>query len=35
METDISALATANSAQAKAHAQSQINRFIKRLYPQN
>ncbi len=32
--TDISALATANSAQAKAHAQSQINRFIKRLYPQ-
>ena len=35
MGTDISALATANSAQAKAHAQSQINRFIKRLYPQN
>lgn len=33
MGTDISALATANSAQAKAHAQSQINRFIKRLYP--
>lgn len=33
--TDISMLATANSAQAKAHAQSQINRFIKRLYPQN
>ena len=33
--TDISTLATANSAQAKAHAQSQINRFIKRLYPQN
>jgi carbon dioxide concentrating mechanism protein CcmN len=35
MGSDISALATANSAQAKAHAQSQINRFIKRLYPQN
>lgn len=34
-ETDISTLAIANSAQAKAHAQSQINRFIKRLYPQN
>jgi carbon dioxide concentrating mechanism protein CcmN len=33
--TDISALTSANSAQAKAHAQSQINRFIKRLYPQN
>ena len=33
--TDISTLAIANSAQAKAHAQSQINRFIKRLYPQN
>jgi carbon dioxide concentrating mechanism protein CcmN len=32
---DISTLAIANSAQAKAHAQSQINRFIKRLYPQN
>lgn len=32
---DIAALAIANSAQAKAHAQSQINRFIKRLYPQN
>jgi carbon dioxide concentrating mechanism protein CcmN len=35
MGTDISTLAIANSAQAKAHAQSQINRFIKRLYPQN
>jgi carbon dioxide concentrating mechanism protein CcmN len=33
--TDIASLAIANSAQAKAHAQSQINRFIKRLYPQN
>ena len=33
--TDISTIATANSAQAKAHAQAQINRFIKRLYPQN
>jgi carbon dioxide concentrating mechanism protein CcmN len=33
--TDIAALAIANSAQAKAYAQSQINRFIKRLYPQN
>ncbi|OIP76534.1 MAG: hypothetical protein AUK48_05660 [Oscillatoriales cyanobacterium CG2_30_44_21] len=32
---DISTLATANSAQAKAFAQSQINRFIKRLYPLN
>ncbi|PZV17364.1 MAG: hypothetical protein DCF20_05870 [Pseudanabaena sp.] len=32
---DISTLTTANAAQAKAHAQSQINRFIKRLYPQN
>jgi carbon dioxide concentrating mechanism protein CcmN len=32
---DLAALAIANSAQAKAHAQSQINRFIKRLYPQN
>lgn len=29
------ALVGANSAQAKAHAQAQINRFIKRLYPQN
>ncbi|NUN64926.1 hypothetical protein HCU40_09210 [Pseudanabaena biceps] len=28
-------LVGANSAQAKAHAQAQINRFIKRLYPQN
>jgi len=35
LETDISLLVTANSAQAKAHAQSQINRFIKRLYPHN
>ncbi|MEA5476830.1 hypothetical protein VB774_04275 [Pseudanabaena galeata UHCC 0370] len=35
LETDIATLVTANSAQAKAHAQSQINRFIKRLYPQN
>ena len=35
MESDISALVNANSAQAKAYAQSQINRFIKRLYPQN
>lgn|GEM_PF-607911 len=35
LETDIANLVTANSAQAKAHAQSQINRFIKRLYPQN
>jgi carbon dioxide concentrating mechanism protein CcmN len=35
MGSDISALTSANSAQAKAHAQSQINRFIKRLYPQN
>ena len=35
IETDITTLVAANSAQAKAHAQSQINRFIKRLYPQN
>ncbi|OYQ64590.1 hypothetical protein B9G53_10840 [Pseudanabaena sp. SR411] len=35
MGLDIVTLTTANSAQAKAHAQSQINRFIKRLYPQN
>jgi carbon dioxide concentrating mechanism protein CcmN len=35
LETDISTLTAANSAIAKAHAQSQINRFIKRLYPQN
>lgn len=34
-ETDIVNLTTANSAQAKAYAQSQINRFIKRLYPNN
>ncbi|ELS34095.1 MULTISPECIES: hypothetical protein [Pseudanabaena] len=34
MEADMSALAV-NSAQAKAYAQSQINRYIKRLYPQN
>ncbi|TYQ27715.1 hypothetical protein [Pseudanabaena sp. UWO310] len=33
-EADMSALAV-NSAQAKAYAQSQINRYIKRLYPQN
>jgi carbon dioxide concentrating mechanism protein CcmN len=33
--TDITTLVAANSALAKAHAQSQINRFIKRLYPQN
>jgi len=35
MGLDMAALTIANSAQAKAHAQSQINRFIKRLYPQN
>ncbi len=35
IETDITTLVAANSTQAKAHAQSQINRFIKRLYPQN
>ncbi len=33
--TDMTVLVTANSAQAKAYAQSQINRYIKRLYPQN
>ncbi|MCY7333410.1 MAG: hypothetical protein LH649_12310 [Pseudanabaena sp. CAN_BIN31] len=35
IETDITTLVAANSTQAKAHAQLQINRFIKRLYPQN
>jgi len=35
IETDITTLVAAHSVQAKAHAQSQINRFIKRLYPQN
>jgi uncharacterized protein YqgV (UPF0045/DUF77 family) len=35
LETDITTLVAAHSVQAKAHAQSQINRFIKRLYPQN
>lgn len=33
--TDLANLSTANAAQAKAYAQSQINRYIKRLYPQN
>ncbi|MBD2187037.1 LbetaH domain-containing protein [Pseudanabaena mucicola] len=33
--TDLATLTAANSAQAKAYAQSQINRYIKRLYPQN
>jgi carbonic anhydrase/acetyltransferase-like protein (isoleucine patch superfamily) len=33
--TDLASLSIANSAQAKAYAQSQINRYIKRLYPQS
>ena len=32
-DSSISTLATANSAQAKAYAQAQINRYIKRLFP--
>ncbi|MBD2175411.1 hypothetical protein H6F42_00595 [Pseudanabaena sp. FACHB-1998] len=32
---DVTALSTANSAQAKAYAQAQINRYIKRLFPLN
>lgn len=32
---DVTALSMANSAQAKAYAQAQINRYIKRLFPQN
>ncbi len=35
MGSDISTITSANSAQAKAYAQSQINRYIKRLFPQN
>jgi hypothetical protein len=30
---DTSSLVSSNSAQAKAYAQSQINRYIKRLFP--
>ena len=33
--SDLTTINAANSAQAKAYAQSQINRFIKRLYPNN
>ncbi len=32
---NVSTLTDANSAQSKAYAQSQINRYIKRLFPQN
>ena len=35
LEANISTLTDANSAQSKAYAQSQINRYIKRLFPQN
>jgi carbon dioxide concentrating mechanism protein CcmN len=34
-EVDINALVESNSAQAKAYAKSQINRYIKRIFPQN
>lgn len=33
--SDLTIINAANSAQAKAYAQSQINRYIKRLFPQN
>jgi len=33
--SDLATINSANSAQAKAYAQSQINRYIKRLFPQN
>ena len=33
--SDLATISSANSAQAKAYAQSQINRYIKRLFPQN
>ncbi len=35
IEPDTSALVNANSAQAKAYGQSQINRYIKRIFPNN
>lgn len=35
LDANISTLTDANSAQSKAYAQSQINRYIKRLFPQN
>ena len=35
LEANISTLTDTNSAQSKAYAQSQINRYIKRLFPQN
>ncbi len=34
-ELEISTLVNANSAQAKAYGQSQINRYIKRIFPNN
>lgn len=33
--SDLTTINAANSAQAKAYAQAQINRYIKRLFPQN
>jgi len=33
--SDLNTINAANSAQAKAYAQAQINRYIKRLFPQN
>jgi carbon dioxide concentrating mechanism protein CcmN len=35
LAADTSSLVSSNSAQAKAYAQSQINRYIKRLFPNN
>ena len=35
LAADTSSLVTNNSSQAKAYAQSQINRYIKRLFPNN
>ena len=35
IESDTSTLVNANSAQAKAYGQSQINRYIKRIFPNN
>ncbi|MDX2254537.1 MAG: hypothetical protein NW214_03385 [Pseudanabaenaceae cyanobacterium bins.39] len=34
-EVDLNSLVQANSAQAKAYAKTQINRYIKRIFPQN
>jgi hypothetical protein len=35
MGSNLTTINAANSAQAKAYAQSQINRYIKRLFPNN